>query len=1762
VPTPVDLQLGRLAVQRGLTTEERVRECLELQRRNRAIGYDEPLSAVLAKRGFIGEPERRTLEDELALFQFLRGEQLFARRCVERGLLDREAARALLAELRAGGHGTRVGDLLVERGTIDRATRDAIAREVFSFQDEEERAAREADARAVAGAPAPPPPGLDEGAAELPAGQNVQPRALASFGRDQRRFSSSGEWVEGALPRVEGFEVEQRLGQGPNGVVYRARVVATNERVALKVLSPALVGSPGFVAAIKRAWALAQRVDHQAFVRLGAPGRTSELIFYTMDLIDGDSLRATVERSGPLASERVVALLRPLLAGLERAHQVGAVHGALSPDNVLIARATGWPVITDLPLSGVGLVGQGAAGLYASPQRLTGATQPTPADDLYSLACVAYFAALGKPPFADANPTLRLASGVADPREADPGLDSRLATFIERCCRPEPGDRLDVAQANALFEAPRAPRPPQPPQPPQVPRAPTRPVPPRPDALPPPSGDNDRTLFMPAVLPLPASAGAAQAAAAAARVDEGIERTMELAPPPGLLVAPVEEEEARLDQTIVTPPPTAQDEPIERTIVMTAPPSYPPADTGQHEIDRTIAVGPPTGWSDLLRKAPISSSNSSTQPLTAATVPPSGVLASTLEDSALPPLAPPPPPANERGPQSSAFVRPTARQGDQPGARQAAAAAIAENDPHFNAMGETMPMRPLGASQDDLTGRLIHNRYRIVGKLGQGGMGIVYKAEHTLMGRTVAFKVLNPELVKNTESIARFKREVMAMAQFQHRNVVRIFDAGATEDGRFYMAMELVDGVSLCDVLKQGPMPLDRFVRTMAQILRGVAEGHKRGIVHRDLKAENILLTSENGEEIVKIMDFGIAKVLWAQESPQSQSNAFLTTERMAVGTPEYMSPEQASGGAKIDARSDIYSLGVVGYEMVTGRLPFDADSPVGFIGKHIVDPPITFAERAPHLHLPPSLEQMIMRALEKDPESRFPSAEAMLVGLEQALPEHAGALRAVAGGDARGSRSAAPSPYPTTPPTKVLGPPLGSGVERRGGPTGSAAAKGPGKTPLESSTLGSVEASAEISGEGTPSPGGGGVLVKRLLLALAAVATLLLVTIVVLVLVRRPSTGTPGGEAPVAGVLDADRQKRVDEALGQRKFDEARRLLEEVRPEDAADPARAPLDEQLKRVAAAEDASTKLSAAAAELPAAVEALRRVSAAEDLAQAEAALGKVRDLTAEGARLHAALTSLGLSGLAATPPGADVAALEAQLVAPLRELEDAVKIARGLLAATPPEYDSALGKLELALARTKLPARRDELEALRRQAKHDQLVALARRELDRQPPNFARAIDLLQQAHASAPSAATKDLLDRTAARAAEDSRGSAERQVGDLVRRAEEALSRGDVDVAERELERARRLQQDQRLQDTWDFPARLAAVKAEKASRAAHAALPAVTDQSTAAELEFALGRRRAYVQEHPEGYKRAEVEAECAAFEARLEALRGGSSRRSVDRLLASAREAFERRAWDEARSLVKEAAEAARGGGLDPGPATALGAQIDARELQVQALERDFVQVGPLRFCRYEVTVREYFAFCHRRMTRAKESGDPAAVERVRALWLADWTPTRDRPDVPSFPTGTSQNPAGGVSFRDAEEYCAWRSEELGLKVRLPTEAEWLQAATNGQAQSYPWGAAWDPARVAYRRMNDGPVSVVTSLEGQSPFDLRHMAGNVAEWVDTVWEDAADGPDPSSRMLKGGSFRSMAPENLTVTARVRGGVTERKSEWGFRVVVEVGP
>lgn len=277
-------------------------------------------------------------------------------------------------------------------------------------------------------------------------------------------------------------------------------------------------------------------------------------------------------------------------------------------------------------------------------------------------------------------------------------------------------------------------------------------------------------------------------------------------------------------------------------------------------------------------------------------------------------------------------------------------------------------------SMSSLVGEVLSGRYRIEAELGVGGMGAVYRAEHTLMRKRLAIKVLHPEMTRLPEVVERFEREAMAAAHIEHPNVAAATDFGKLDDGSFFLALEYVEGDSLRDVLQDGPLDPRRVIHIGKQIIAALVRAHSLGIVHRDLKPENVMLVHRDGDpDFVKVLDFGIAKVPVAEISKEAgKQHKNLTKVGMVYGTPEYMAPEQALG-QDVDARADLYALGVILYEMLVGRRPFEADNPVALLGMQVSSLPPKFRDVAPSLVIPMEVETVVMELLEKE-ASRRPS--------------------------------------------------------------------------------------------------------------------------------------------------------------------------------------------------------------------------------------------------------------------------------------------------------------------------------------------------------------------------------------------------------------------------------------------------------------------------------------------------------------------------------------------------------------------------------------------------------------------------------------------------------------------------------------------------------------------------------------------------------------------------------------------------------------------
>jgi tetratricopeptide (TPR) repeat protein len=283
---------------------------------------------------------------------------------------------------------------------------------------------------------------------------------------------------------------------------------------------------------------------------------------------------------------------------------------------------------------------------------------------------------------------------------------------------------------------------------------------------------------------------------------------------------------------------------------------------------------------------------------------------------------------------------------------------------------------------DPFVGTVVGERYRIVNRIGIGGMGAVYRAEHTMMRRDLAIKVLLPELSGKEEFARRFEREAESASRLDHPNIITVTDFGRTAEGSLFLAMEFLAGTSLAAAIAAGPMPVPRALAIMRQILRALDHAHAAGVVHRDLKPENIMLIERDGNrEFVKILDFGIAKVTEPQSAPGREA---LTQAGVIFGTPEYLSPEQALGEG-VDARADIYAAGVILFEMLAGRRPFESDDKVKIISMHLSHAPPRIREVNPAVDVPIPLEQAVLQAMEKSRENRFATAAAFLQALEDA---------------------------------------------------------------------------------------------------------------------------------------------------------------------------------------------------------------------------------------------------------------------------------------------------------------------------------------------------------------------------------------------------------------------------------------------------------------------------------------------------------------------------------------------------------------------------------------------------------------------------------------------------------------------------------------------------------------------------------------------------------------------------------------------------------
>ncbi len=299
----------------------------------------------------------------------------------------------------------------------------------------------------------------------------------------------------------------------------------------------------------------------------------------------------------------------------------------------------------------------------------------------------------------------------------------------------------------------------------------------------------------------------------------------------------------------------------------------------------------------------------------------------------------------------------------------------------------SLPSDATGKSgADPLIGTVVSDRYRIDELLGSGAMGRVYKAEHVLIRKRLALKVLHRELASSPDLVARSEREAMAAANIEHPNVASATDFGKLEDGSVFLALEFVEGKSLLDLMQLGTMPAERALHITRQIASALAAAHELNIVHRDVKPDNVMLMDKAGDpDFVKVLDFGVAKVPIGDMG--GGDGHPVTQVGTVFGTPEYMAPEQALG-SPVDPRADLYALGVVLYQMLSGMHPFDQESGLGILSQQLTKPAPPFSERAPNVSVPPRVEEVVLRLLAKDVDQRFQTADEVVTAIEQIFAE------------------------------------------------------------------------------------------------------------------------------------------------------------------------------------------------------------------------------------------------------------------------------------------------------------------------------------------------------------------------------------------------------------------------------------------------------------------------------------------------------------------------------------------------------------------------------------------------------------------------------------------------------------------------------------------------------------------------------------------------------------------------------------------------------
>ena len=344
---------------------------------------------------------------------------------------------------------------------------------------------------------------------------------------------------------------------------------------------------------------------------------------------------------------------------------------------------------------------------------------------------------------------------------------------------------------------------------------------------------------------------------------------------------------------------------------------------------------------------------------------------------------------------------------------------LPERSPGLGASTAAIAAQPEAQPQqeqqfDSLIGTVLAGRYEVVRRIGEGGMGAVYEAKHALIGKRVAVKVLLEKFHAKSDFVARLLQEARLASSIGHQNIVDVTDFGTTDDGRSFVVMEFLDGESLADLeRREAPLPIERSLRIARQAPSALGAAHAKGIFHRDVKPENLYLVRRGDADFVKVVDFGISKAV--KPGGDDGAEAYrLTHTGLLLGTPLYMSPEQARGDEDLDHRADIWALGVLLYECLTGEVPFRANNYLQIISQVLTHEPLSPSRLRPELGIPDAVDAVVMRAMEKDRARRYQTMAELELDLERLLAgdQNVG-LRPPVVGVAPAVRAAAPKRWP-----------------------------------------------------------------------------------------------------------------------------------------------------------------------------------------------------------------------------------------------------------------------------------------------------------------------------------------------------------------------------------------------------------------------------------------------------------------------------------------------------------------------------------------------------------------------------------------------------------------------------------------------------------------------------------------------------------------------------------------------------------------------------